>query len=68
VYADWFGKLASGFFSLSVALTLGKYFIPMIGTLHLDVIVFAVAIVLALVALVHYAKLNLFPTLRSEKK
>ncbi len=68
VYADWFGKLASGFFSLSVALTLGKYFLPAIGRLHLDVIVFAVAIVLALIALVHYAKQNLFPMLRDKKE
>lgn len=68
VYADWFGKLASGFFSLSVALTLGKYFLPTIGTLHLDVIVFVIAIVLALIALVHYAKLNLFPMLHGKKE
>lgn len=67
VYADWFGKIASGFFNLSVALTLGKYFVPVIGRLHLDVIVFATAILLALIALIHYTKINLMPALRKEK-
>ena len=58
VYADWFGKLASGFFSASIALTLAKHFFPAIGSLN--VIVLAIAIVLALVALVHYAYIQVF--------
>ncbi|MCI6967528.1 CDP-alcohol phosphatidyltransferase family protein [bacterium] len=57
VYSDWFGKLASGFFNASVALTLAKRFFPQIGIL--DIIVLGIAIVLALIALVHYALIQL---------
>ena len=64
VYSDWFGKLASGFFNASVALTLAKRFFPQIGML--DIIVLAVAIVLALVALVHYAKIQVFSRMRKK--
>ena len=35
VYSDWFGKLASGFFNASVALTLAKRFFPQIGILDI---------------------------------
>ncbi len=62
VYADWFGKLASGFFNASIALTLAKRFFP--GIRMLDVIVLGIAIVLAIIALVHYARVQVFPNFR----
>lgn len=58
VYADWFGKLAAGGFNLGVALTLAKEFLPWIGIGNL--IVFAISIVLAVIALVHYARIQVF--------
>lgn len=59
VYADWFGKSAAGFFNLGVALTLARQFLPWLG--RSDLIVLCIALVLALIALVHYAKLQVFP-------
>ncbi len=58
VYADWFGKSAAGFFNLGVALTLAKFFLPWIG--GANILVLCVALVLGLVALVHYARLQVF--------
>lgn len=58
VYADWFGKLAGGGFNLGVGLTLAKEFLPWIGMGNL--IVFAASIVLAIIALVHYARAQVF--------
>lgn len=58
VYADWFGKIAGGCFNLGIALTLAKGFLPVIGSLNLAVL-FA-AIVFAFIALVHYAKRQVF--------
>lgn len=65
VYSDWYGKFASGFFNASVALTLAKRFFPQIGML--DVIVLGIAIVLALIALVHYARVQVLPCIRTGK-
>jgi CDP-diacylglycerol/glycerol-3-phosphate 3-phosphatidyltransferase len=65
VYSDWYGKFASGFFNASVALTLAKRFFPQIGML--DVIVLGIAIVLALIALVHYARVQVLPCIRKGK-
>lgn len=62
VYSDWFGKLASGFFNASIALTLIKCFYPQIGIL--DIVVLGIAIVLALIALVHYARIQVMPRVR----
>lgn len=58
VYSDWFGKTAAGCFNLGVLLTLLKNFYPVIGVA--DIIVYAIAIVLALVALFHYANQRIF--------
>lgn len=58
VYADWYGKFAAGFFNAGVALTLAKNFWPWIGALNL--IVIGIAIVLAIIALFHYAKVQVF--------
>lgn len=58
VYADWYGKFAAGFFNAGVALTLLKNFWPWIGMLN--IIVFCIAIVLAVIALCHYAKVQVF--------
>ena len=58
MYADWYGKFAAGFFNAGVALTLLKNFWPWIGMLN--IIVFCIAIVLAVIALCHYAKVQVF--------
>ena len=58
VYADWYGKFAAGFFNAGVALTLLKNFWPWIGMLN--IIVFCIAIVLAVIALCHYARVQVF--------
>lgn len=58
VYADWFGKSAAGFFNLGVALILAKVFLPWIGNAGLYVL--GIAVVLAFIALLHYAKHQVF--------
>lgn len=58
VYSDWFGKTAAGFFNAGVVLTLIKHFYPAIGIF--DYIIYAIAVVLAIIALVHYARLRIF--------
>ena len=65
VYSDWFGKFASGFFNASVALTLAKRFVPQIGIL--DIVVLGIAIILALIALVHYARIQVLPYIRKTR-
>lgn len=56
VYSDWFGKIAGGMFAAGVVLTLIKYFYPVIGTYYIDIAVFAIAIICAFTAAVHYAR------------
>lgn len=58
VYADWFGKSAAGVFNAAVAVTLLKLYLPELG--QLNIILFCIALVLAFVALVHYANLQVF--------
>jgi CDP-diacylglycerol--glycerol-3-phosphate 3-phosphatidyltransferase len=58
VYADWFGKSAAGFFNMGVALILAKVFLPWLGSA--GIIVLGIAMVLAIVALLHYAKRQVF--------
>ncbi|MBQ9832375.1 MAG: CDP-alcohol phosphatidyltransferase family protein [Clostridia bacterium] len=58
VYADWFGKTAAGFFNVGVILTLIKNFVPTLG--NFDWIIYSMAIVLAVIALFHYAKQKMF--------
>lgn len=59
VFADWFGKFATGFFNAGVIATLLKRFWPWIG--HWDIVLLAIAMVLAIIALLHYAKKNVLP-------
>lgn len=54
VYADRFGKCATGFFNTGVVATLLKEFWPWIGSLNL--ILLGIAVLLALVALFHYGR------------
>lgn len=54
VYADWFGKAATGFFNLGVVATICKNFWPWIGVWN--IVVLAIAMVLAIIAMLHYAK------------
>jgi len=62
VYADWFGKFAAGFFTASVVATLLMNFsaFRIIGELNLNLILFGIAIACAIVALVHYARVQVF--------
>ncbi len=64
VYSDWFGKSAAGVFTASVFVTLARNFIPQIGSWHL--VLFWIAIALAIIALVHYAKIQVFKKESSE--
>ena len=58
VYADWFGKTAAGVFNAAVAVTLITLYVPQLGRLNL--VLFCIAVVLAFIALIHYAKLQVF--------
>ncbi|HWR22155.1 MAG TPA: CDP-alcohol phosphatidyltransferase family protein [Feifaniaceae bacterium] len=58
VYADWFGKFATGFFNAGVVATLVKRFWPWIG--FWNIVLLSVAMVLGIIALVHYAQKNVF--------
>ena len=58
VYADWFGKCASGFFTAGVLATLLKNYYPWIGIGNLVLI--GIAIMLAIIAMIHYAKKQVF--------
>lgn len=66
VYADWYGKFAAGFFNAGVALTLIKNFWPQLGVLNF--IVFCIAILLAVIALLHYARSQVFNRSKAETK
>ena len=55
VYADWFGKFATGFFTASVLATLAKNFPPFDRMGNFNLVLFAISIVLAVIALLHYA-------------
>lgn len=58
VYADWYGKAATGFFNAGVIATMCKGFWQWIGILH--IILLSIAMILAIIALVHYARKNVF--------
>lgn len=57
VYADWIGKLTTGFFNAGVIATLCKRFWPWIG--RWNIVLLSIAMVLALIALAHYAQKNI---------
>jgi CDP-diacylglycerol--glycerol-3-phosphate 3-phosphatidyltransferase len=58
VYSDWFGKSATAFFNAGATATLLKFFWSWIGIWNM--VLLGVAVILAVVALVHYAKKNVF--------
>ncbi len=58
VHADWIGKLTTGFFNAGVVATLCKRFWPWIG--RWNIVLLSIAMVLALIALAHYAQKNVF--------
>ncbi len=58
VYADWFGKFATGFFNAGVVATLAKRFWPWIR--YWNIVLLSIAMVLGIIALVHYAQKNVF--------
>lgn len=63
VFADWYGKLTTGFFNTGVIATLLKRFWPWIG--HINIILLCIAMILAIISLVHYAKKNVIPHLNT---
>jgi len=60
VHADRFGKAATGFFNAGVVATLLKGFRAWHWIGYWNIVLLCVAAVLAIIALVHYAKLNVF--------
>ncbi|MDL2217262.1 CDP-alcohol phosphatidyltransferase family protein [Christensenellaceae bacterium OttesenSCG-928-M15] len=69
VYADWFGKCATLFFNAGIVATFLKGFWPWIGVWN--VILLSIAVVMAIVALFHYAGKNMLPHVKQaveEKK
>ncbi|MDL2234599.1 CDP-alcohol phosphatidyltransferase family protein [Christensenellaceae bacterium OttesenSCG-928-L17] len=58
VYADWFGKIATVFFNAGVMATMCAGFWPWLKPWN--IVLLSIAIVLALIALVHYARKNVF--------
>ncbi len=58
VYADWFGKIATGLFNLGVVMTICKNFWAWIA--DWNIIVLAIAMVLTVIAMLHYGKRTLF--------
>ncbi|MCE5234625.1 MAG: CDP-alcohol phosphatidyltransferase family protein [Clostridiaceae bacterium] len=60
VYADWVGKFAAGFFTASVLTAMLRHLpgFEMIGELYL--LLFGISIVLAFIAMFHYARLQVF--------
>ncbi len=57
-YADWYGKTATGFMTAGVILTLLSFPIPMIEPWNIAVL--SVAVALSFIALIHYARTQLF--------
>ncbi len=66
VFADWVGKCATGFFNAGVIATLLKRFSSWVG--NINIFLLMIAMILAIVALVHYAKKNVIPNLNSKNK
>lgn len=64
VFADWFGKFATGFFNAGVIATLMKRFWPWIG--YWNLVLLSIAMLLAVIALGHYAKKNVFSQLKKK--
>ncbi len=66
VFADWFGKFATGFFNAGVITTLLKRFWPWIDMLN--IILLFIAMVLAIIALIHYARKNVCPHIKKNTR
>lgn len=58
VYADWFGKSATGFFNAGVVATMCKHFWQWIA--YWNIVLLLIAMLLAVIALIHYARKNVF--------
>lgn len=67
VYADWVGKFASGFFTASVISAILKHLneFSFIGNMYL--VLFGISIVLAIIAMFHYAKRQVFGRKKKEE-
>jgi len=64
VYADWFGKIAAGCFNIAVVATLCKNFWTWIGIGNY--IFLGIAVVSSIIALIHYARKNMFSQLKKD--
>lgn len=67
VYADWFGKAAAGFFNAGVAVTLAKKYFDWEWIGPWNIVLLCIAIALAIIALLHYAKRQMIDRIRQEK-
>ena len=67
VYSDWFGKLAAGFFNAGVAVTLAKKYFAWEWIGPWNIVLLCIAIVLAIIALFHYANKQIFSRIRAEQ-
>ena len=65
-YADWFGKIATGILTAGVILTLLSFAIPVIEPWNLFVLYLAV--ILSYIAMIHYAKTQLFTKNKPEQE
>ena len=66
VYADWFGKIATIFFNAGAVATMGARFWPWLKPWSL--VLLFIAIISALIAMVHYAQKNVFGRRKEEKE
>ena len=65
VYADWFGKIATIFFNVGAVATMGAGFLPWLKPWSL--LLLFIAIISALIAMVHYAQKNVFAHRKAEQ-
>ena len=63
-YSDWYGKTATGIFTIGVVLTLLSFTIPQVEPWNIAVL--SAAIGLSYVALAHYARTQMFPPRENE--
>lgn len=65
VYADWYGKFATGFFNLAIVATFCKNFWAWIGIWNY--VLLGIAVLFSIIALVHYGVKNVVPYLKHRK-
>ncbi len=66
VYADWFGKIAASCFNIGVVATVCAHFWPWISPWN--IVLLCIGLVLAFIALIHYAKLNVFSQFKRKQE